>query len=233
MKRHLQSALDGLKQDILSLGTMVEEQVGLAIKAFDNKDTDLCHKIIDGDFKIDKFEVKVEEECLKIIALHQPVAVDLRFLNAVLGINSDLERIGDEAVNIAERVLIIAKRPAVPVPFDYELMTQKTKKMLMESLDSLVKLDVDMAYKVILKDDEVDSIKDDIYDKVKSSIRKDPDRVGYLINLLLISRHLERIADHATNIAEEVIYMIEGIIPRHFKTFEKFESTKKKNGPEK
>ncbi|MFC1884345.1 phosphate signaling complex protein PhoU [Thermodesulfobacteriota bacterium] len=229
MKRHLQSALDGLKQDILSLGTMVEEQVGLAIKAFDNKDADLCHKIIEGDLKIDKFEVQVEEECLKIIALHQPVAVDLRFLNAVLGINSDLERIGDEAVNIAERVLVIAKRPAVPVPFDYEVMTQKTKKMLMESLDSLVKRDVDMAYKVILKDDEVDAIKDDIYDKVKASIRKESGRVGYLINLLLISRHLERIADHATNIAEEVIYMIEGIIPRHFKSFEKSDNKGKNN----
>jgi phosphate transport system protein len=233
MKRHLESALDGLKQDILSLGTMVEEQVSLAIKAFDNKDSDLCHKIIDGDLEIDKFEVKVEEECLKIIALHQPVAVDLRFINAVLGINSDLERIGDEAVNIAERVLVVSKRPAVPVPFDYELMTQKTKKMLMESLDSLVKLDADMAYKVILKDDEVDAIKDDIYDKVKESIKKESDRVGYLINLLLISRHLERIADHATNIAEEVIYMIEGIIPRHFKTFEKADNKKEKNGRKK
>lgn len=220
MKRHLQDALDGLKEDILRLGTMVEEQVGLAIKAFDNKNSDLCYEIIAGDLKIDKFEVEVEEECLKIIALHQPVAVDLRFINAVLGINSDLERVGDEAVNIAERVLVIAKRPAVPVPFDFEIMAQKAKKMLMESLDSLVKEDVDLAYKVILKDDEVDAIKNEIYDKVKEAIRKEPDRVGYLVNLLLISRHLERIGDHATNIAEEVIYMIEGIIPRHFKTRE-------------
>jgi phosphate transport system protein len=233
MKRHLQDALDGLKGDILSLGTMVEEQVILAIKAFDNKDTDLCYKIIEGDLKIDKFEVSIEEECLKIIALHQPVAVDLRFINAVLGINSDLERIGDEAVNIAERVLVVAKRPAVPVPFDYESMTQKTKKMLMESLDSLVRLDADLAYKVILKDDEVDAIKDEIYDKVKAAVRKEPDRVGYLINLLLISRHLERIADHATNIAEEVIYMIEGVIPRHFRTFEKSNQPEKNSGREK
>jgi phosphate transport system protein len=149
-----------------------------------------------------------------------------------LGINSDLERIGDEAVNIAERVLVIAKRPAVPVPFDFEIMAQKAKKMLMESLDSLVHQDVDLAYKVILKDDEVDAIKNEIYDKVKDAIRKEPDRVGYLVNLLLISRHLERIGDHATNIAEEVIYMIEGIIPRHFKTREKSNSMPGDNSPQ-
>ena len=164
----------------------MEEHVNMAIKSVETKDSDLAERIIKSDIKIDEIEVEVEEECLKVLALHQPVAVDLRFITAVIKINNDLERIGDEAVNIAERVLVIAKRPTVPVPFDFELMSQKTKKMLMESLDSLVNLDVDLAYKVILKDDEVDAIKNEIYDKVKAFIRKEPDRVGYLINLLLI-----------------------------------------------
>ena len=157
----------------------------------------------------------MEEECLKLLALHQPVAVDLRFLTAVIKINNDLERIGDQAVNIAERVVTIARRPPVTVPFDYTLMAEKTEAMLRESLDALVNLDADLAHEVCLKDDEVDDMNREIYDKVKDAIRSQPERVGYLINLLLVSRHLERIADLATNIAEEVIYMVEGEISRH------------------
>lgn len=187
----------------------------MTIRAIETKDLQLCNKIIEADREIDELEVEVEEECLKIIALHQPVAVDLRFISAVIKINNDLERIGDEAVNIAERMASIAKRPPVPVPFDYSVMAAKTESMLRSSLDALVNLDVDLAYKVILADDEVDDIKREIYDRVKDVIKEKPERVATLINLLLISRHFERIADHATNIAEDVIYMIEGVIPRH------------------
>lgn len=143
------------------------------------------------------------------------MAVDLRFLTAVIKINNDLERIGDQAVNISERVATIARRPPVTVPSDYTLMAEKTEAMLRESLDAFVNLDADLAYKVCLKDDEVDDMNRKIYDKVKAAIRSQPERVGYLINLLLVSRHLERIADFATNIAEEVIYMVEGEISRH------------------
>lgn len=149
------------------------------------------------------------------MALHQPVAVDLRFITAVIKINNDLERIGDEAVNIAERVAYIAKRPSVTVPLDYGLMAEKTESMLKTSLDSLVNLDVDLAYEVCLQDDEIDDMDRSNHDILRDVIRHQPERVTYLTNLLSVSRHLERIADHATNIAEEVIYMVEGEITRH------------------
>lgn len=215
MERHLQKEIEKLKKKILSLGAMVEERVRMAIQARETRNGDLATKIIDADREVDEIEVEIEEECLKVLALHQPVAVDLRFISAVIKINNDLERIGDEAVNIAERVINISKRPPVTVPFDFSVMAEKTEAMLKGSLDALVNLDVDLAYKICLLDDEVDEINHSIYDKIKEAISRQPDRVGYLINLLLISRHLERIADHATNIAEEVIYMIEGEISRH------------------
>jgi len=215
MKKHLQRELEKLKKRILSLGAMAEESVRMAIQAFETRDRKLALEIIEADKKIDEAEVEVEEECLKILALHQPFAVDLRFINAVIKINNDLERVGDEAVNIAERVANIAGKPPVNVPFEYGVMAEKSEAMLQSSLDALVNLDANLAYKVCLLDDEVDKINHDIYDKIKGVIRRQPERVGYLINLLLISRHLERIADHATNIAEEVIYMVEGEISRH------------------
>ena len=215
MPVRLQKELQKLKKRILSLGAMVEERVRMAIKAVETRDEKLAKRIIEMDREIDENEVEVEEECLKILALHQPVAVDLRFISAVIKINNDLERIGDQAVNIAERVVSIARRPQVTVPFDYKLMAEKTETMLKESLDALVNLDADLAHKVCLKDDEVDDINREIYDKVKEAVRSHPDRVGYMINLLLVSRHLERIADLTTNIAEEVIYMVEGEISRH------------------
>lgn len=215
MERHLQKEIEKLKKKILSLGAMVEERVRMAIQSHETRNGDLSTKIIDADREIDEIEVEIEEECLKVLALHQPVAVDLRFISAVIKINNDLERIGDEAVNIAERVANISKRPPVTVPFDFSVMAEKTESMLKGSLDAFVNLDVDLAYKICLLDDEVDEINHSIYDKIKEAINRQPDRVGYLINLLLISRHLERIADHATNIAEEVIYMIEGEISRH------------------
>ncbi len=217
MERHLQKEIEKLKKKILSLGTMVEERVRMAIQAHETSNGDMAKKIIDADREIDEIEIEVEEECLKVLALHQPVAVDLRFISAVIKINNDLERIGDEAVNIAERVENISKRPPITVPFDFRIMEEKTGAMLKSSLDALVNLDADLAYKVCLLDDEVDEINHNIYDKIKDAIRRQPDRAGYFINLLLISRHLERIADHATNIAEEVIYMIEGEISRHRK----------------
>ena len=215
MTMRFQKELEKLKKRILFLGAMVEERVHMAIKAVESRDEKLARRIIEADREIDENEVEVEEECLKLLALHQPVAVDLRFLTAVIKINNDLERIGDEAVNIAERVAYIATRPPVKVQFNYTLMAEKTESMVKSSLDSLVNLDVDLAYQICLKDDEVDDINREIYVKLTDTIRQNPERVGYLTNLLSVSRHLERIADHATNIAEEVIYMIEGEIHRH------------------
>jgi len=215
MAKYLIKELDKIKKKILSLGALVEERVRIASASVDNRDAAIAQKIIDTDWEIDEMEVEVEEECLKILALHQPVAVDLRFIVAVIKINNDLERIGDQAVNIAERVLTISKRPEMDFIFDYLPMADKAEAMLKMSLDALVNMDVDLALKVVTMDDEVDAIKTLAYDRIKEAIKAQPERVGYLINLLLISRHLERLADHATNIAEEVIYLIEGEIVRH------------------
>ena len=215
IRKHFSRELEKIKKQILSLGAKVEEQVRMATQAVETHDAELAKQIIKSDFDIDEMEVEIEEECLKILALHQPVAVDLRFLIAVIKINNDLERIGDQAVNIAERVDVIAKRDLSEFFFDYTSMGEKVQQMLKMSLDALVNMDYDVAYSVVMRDDEVDQIKGDAYDRIKQAMSKHPDKIGYLINLLLISRHLERLADHTTNIAEEVIYLIEGEIIRH------------------
>lgn len=215
IRKHFARELEKIKKQILSLGAKVEEQVRMATQAVEAHDAELAKQIIKSDFEIDEMEVEIEEECLKILALHQPVAVDLRFLIAVIKINNDLERIGDQAVNIAERVDVIAKLDLSEFFFDYTAMGEKVQDMLKMSLDALVNMDYDTAYSVVMRDDEVDQIKVDAYDRIKQAMSKHPDKIGYLINLLLISRHLERLADHATNIAEEVIYLIEGEIVRH------------------
>ena len=216
--KHFQRELDTIKKMILSLGALVEQRVHRVRQAIEDRDIVLAKEIVHLDHEIDEMEVEVEEACLKIIALHQPVAADLRFLVAVIKINNDLERIGDQVVNIAQRVVRIAKRPVAPYHFDYSVMGEKAEAMLRMSLDSLVNQDLDLAIKVLHLDDEVDKIKDEAYDRIKQAMADGlTEDIGYMINLLLISRHIERLADHATNIAEEVVYMIEGDIVRHGK----------------
>jgi phosphate transport system protein len=215
MPKRLQKELEKIKKRILTLGGMVEERVRMANRAIESRDRALAKQIMKTDYEIDELEVEVEEECLKILALHQPVAVDLRFLVAVIKINNDLERIGDQAVNIAQRVENISKRPKMELSLDYEHMAEKAASMLRMSLDALVNLDLDLAFQVLTLDDDVDHMAREVYDSIKEEILKKPDAAGYLINYLFISRHLERIGDHSTNIAEEVIYLIEGEIVRH------------------
>lgn len=215
MTIYFQKELEKIKKRILSLGAMVEERLRLAILAIEDGDTQIAATIIKSDYEIDEKEVEVEEECLKIMALYQPVAVDLRFLIAVIKINNDLERIADEAVNIAERVTSITGKQNGAFSFDYSRMSEIVDDMLKKSLDALVNLDVDLAFKVVTLDDDVDELHATAYDLIKKELQKTPTQAGSLINLYLISRHLERIADHATNIAEEVIYLVEGEIIRH------------------
>lgn len=215
MAKHFHRELDKIKKMILSVGALVEERTHMAKKAIIDRDADIAEKVIKSDYEIDEMEVELEEECLKALALHQPVAIDLRFLTAVIKINNDLERIGDQAVNIAQRVISIAKQGHVNFSYDYTDMLDKTETMLRMSLDALVNMDDDMAFKVLSLDDQVDDIQREVYGLVKDAIKEHPDQVTYLINLYLISRHVERMADHATNIAEEVIYLIEGEIVRH------------------
>jgi phosphate transport system protein len=215
MPIHLQKAIENLKKNILSLSAIVEENVGDAVASLSKSDYDLTQAVIEKDNEIDRLEVELEEECLKILALHQPVAIDLRFIIAVLKINNDLERIGDEAVNIAERAAYLASQEELEIGFSFDVMAEKVQNMLKKSLDALVHLNSDTARLVCALDDEVDKMNHDYYEQIKDIIRQQPDKLDYLIHMLGISRHLERIADHATNIAEDVIYMTEGIIARH------------------
>ena len=217
MARHLQKELEKIKKQILSLGAMVEDRVRIAGQAMAQTDPQLAVRIVEIDWEIDEMEVEIEEDCLKILALHQPVAVDLRFLIAVIKINNDLERIADEAMNIAERLISIAKRQDPGFRFDYATMFSKVGQMLKRSLDALVNLDVDLSFKIVMQDDEVDAMHRQAYKQTCEQMREKPESIKYLLNYYLISRHLERIADHATNIAEEVIYLIEGEIVRHAK----------------
>lgn len=217
MTKHFQKELAKIKRMILSLGAMVEERFRHTKTAIDAFDADLAQRIIKTDYEIDEMEVEIEEECLKIMALHQPVAVDLRFLVAIIKINNDLERIGDQAVNIAQRIQTIAKKDRIDFIFDYSVMAEKSETMLKMSLDALVNFDIDIALKVLTLDDEVDALQNQAYRLIKDALKEHPAHVEYLINLLLISRHLERMADHATNISEEVVYLIEGDIVRHAK----------------
>ena len=217
---HFHKELEKIKKLILSLSAVVEERVNLAVIAVLKNDADKALEIIKKDQEIDEREVEIEEECLKVMALHQPVAIDLRFLITVIKINNDLERIGDQAVNIAERVQIIARQNPCDFVYDYSIMAEKAQQMLHDSLDAFVNLDAKLAHKVIAMDDEVDMLQSDAYDVIKQAMKDKGDCLSYLINLLLVSRHLERLADHATNIAEEIIYLVEGEIVRHIEVKE-------------
>ncbi|MBU0543734.1 MAG: phosphate signaling complex protein PhoU [Proteobacteria bacterium] len=217
MAKHFQRELEKIKKSILSLGAIVEDRVRLAIKSIESRDADIAEQIINMDYEIDEMEVEIEEECLKVLALHQPVAVDLRFLVSVIKINNDLERIADETVNIAYRIKTISKNKDCRFIFDFALMAKKASAMLKMSLDAMIRLDTDMAFKVCLLDDDVDVFVQNAYEQLKLSIIQTPENAGTLINMFLISRHIERIADHATNIAEEVIYVTDGEIVRHGK----------------
>ncbi len=215
MTKHFQREIEKLKKMILSVGTLAEEAVWKAVKAVEDRDASLASTVIGKDHEIDQIEVDVEEECLKVLALHQPVAADLRFIVAVIKINSDLERIGDLAVNIAEQAVPLASRERLDFPFDMHGMAEKAQSMLRRSLDALVNYDAKLALQVCGSDDEVDAMNREMYGKIQNSIRRKPEQIEQFIHLLTVSRNLERIADHATNIAEDVIYAAEGAIVRH------------------
>ena len=215
MTVHMKREIDRLKQMLMSLCEVVEESLRQAVEAIKTRDEALAKTVIAGDIEIDQMEVDVEEECLKILALYQPVAIDLRFIITALKINNDLERIGDLAVNLAERGTFLAGQHREDVTLDFDAMTEKTKSMVHRSLEALVNMDSKLAYDVCAADDEVDQINHQMFLIVQDEIRAHPEQSESLIHLLSASRHLERVADHATNIAEDVIYMIEGRIVRH------------------
>jgi phosphate transport system protein len=210
-------AMGRVKTDMLELCAMVEDRLHKAVVAVINRDAALARTVIDADVEIDAKEVDIEEELLKILALNQPVAVDLRFLVATLKINSDLERIGDLAVNIAERALVLSRKMHDAAPVDLAQMSSAVQAMLRRSIDSLVNLDSQIAAAVCRDDDAIDQMKHEIDDeiKIRMAAASEKDAIDVLVALLRVTRDLERVADHATNIAEDLIYISEGRIIRH------------------
>jgi len=215
MSKHLERDLETLQRHILGMGAAVEEAIYKAIRALQDRDADLAREVVDGDTAIDATENRVAEECLKILALHQPVAIDLRRVAAILAINVDLERMADLAVDMAERAEVLAGPPFLPVPDRLQQMTELTTTMVRQCLDAFVHLDVPQARRVVRLDDEIDRLNADIIAEVVGTMRESPDFIEPGLSLFNAVRHLERIADHATNIAEDVVYLVEGEIVRH------------------
>lgn len=207
--------IDKLKEKLLALGGQVERSLARAIAAVETRDVEAAREVIAGDTAIDHMEVDVEEECLKLLALHQPVAIDLRFIVAVLKVNNDLERIGDHAASLAEHVLLIEDRPAAELVFDFPVMARKAQDMLKQSLDALVSQDAELATRVCAADDEIDEINRNMYRAVEREIMRRPELTPVYTNHIGLSRCLERVADLATNIAQDVIYLTTGRIARH------------------
>jgi phosphate transport system protein len=215
MSKHLERDLDNLQQDLLALASLVEEAIHKAIHALQDREPQLAQEVIEGDSAIDEEENHIEDGCLKILALHQPVAVDLRRIVAALKINTDLERMADLAEDIAERAVHLARMPEIPVSSKLQRMTDVTTTMVRQSLDAFVNLDARLARVVWRLDDEVDRYNADIIEDLIKQMRQSPERVEAGLSLFSAVRHLERIADHATNIAEDVVYLVEGEIVRH------------------
>lgn len=215
MSLHLERELGHLRKWILELGAVVEECLQLAVESLERRDAAMATSVVERDSDIDHKEILIEEECMKILALHQPVATDLRFIITVLKMNNDLERIGDMAGSIAEKSLSLMKQERFTSPVDFSLMAKITRKMLREAFDALIYLDNRRACRVRETDDQVDALKAKNKAIVLSALRARPEEAEALIAVLNISRDLERIADLATNISEDVSYLLEGEIVRH------------------
>ena len=215
MGRHIERQIESLKEKILRVGTLVEEAISKSITAVINRDTALAQRVQASDEQIDRMEVEVEEECLKILALYQPVAADLRFVVAALKINNDLERMGDLAKNIAKRVSQLAGGEPIELPPEIRTMAMQAEEMVRQCLDAVVNADPILARKVREQDDAVDEARQKIRRRILKGIQERPENHENLLRVNSISKHIERIADMATNVAEDVIYMVEGDIVRH------------------
>ena len=215
MSRHLSLEMKEVQSQLIQLSVLTEDSLDKALKAIKENSLEIADQVILQDRKIDLMEVRLEEECLKTLALYQPVATDLRFIVAVLKINNDLERIGDLAVNIAKRTHTLKTVQVNDLPFDFQNITGLIKFMLRASLDAFIRSDATLAEEVCKTDNEVDKLHRNTYKSVIEKIKQQPEQAEVLIQCLSISRHLERIADYTTNIAEDVIYLTDGKIVRH------------------
>ena len=215
MSKHLERDLELLEREILDQSSRVEEMIAKACQALVERRGDLASEVAASEIEINVREVKIEEECLKILALHQPVAVDLRRTATVLKINTELERIADLAVNIAERTISLVEYPEFELPTKLERMFRRASDMVHEALDAFVDQNVDAAREVCRRDDEVDEYNRRIIDELLETMRLHTNLIEAALHFFSVCRHVERIGDCATNIAEDVIYLVEGEIARH------------------
>jgi phosphate transport system protein len=215
METHFQQELNNLKENLLRMAGLTEQAIAHAIDALVKRDTPLAEKTIREDKAINEMELEIDDLCLKLLALHQPMAADLRFITSAMRINIELERIGDLAVNIAERVLSLNQEPQLKPYIDLPRMAEITKKMVKDVLDAFVQGDADLARAVCERDDQVDDLKDQVFRELLSYMLSDTRTITRAVHLIIVSRYLERIADHATNIAEGVIFMVNAKVVKH------------------
>lgn len=215
MERHMDHALTGVRQQLLRMGALVEEMVTGSVQALIDRDTERSQSILEQDSEIDQMQIDIDRSCETIMATQQPTAVDMRFLVAVMKINTDLERIGDLAVNICKSVALLNDQPPLKPYVDLPRLTEFVREMVRESLDSLVDRDTELATQVCQNDDHVDAMYEQLFRELLTYMIEDPKNVTRGLQLLFICRDLERVADHATNIAEDVIFFVEGRDIRH------------------
>ena len=214
-RHHFEEELQALKNRLLNMGALVEERVHDATHALIDRRVDTAERIIAGDQEINELQIEIDERCLRLLALQQPMASDLRLITAAMKINADLERIGDQAVNIAEQAVRVLAHPPLKPQIDLPRMAEIAERMTRESLDAFVRKDAKLARSILARDDEVDQLKDQVFRVLLTYMMADPGTIERALGLILISRHLERIADHATNIAEDVIFVVEAKDVRH------------------
>ncbi len=215
MERHFDEELNRLKEKLLRMASLVEESISRAMKALVDRNPDLAAEVIKHDEEVNMLEIEIDELCLKLLALMQPIAVDLRFITSAMKIGNDLERMGDQAVNIAERTLELLKQPQLKPLIDIPRMSTLAQKMVKDSLDAFVNKDAHLARDVCARDDQVDNINDQVFRELLTYMMEDASTITRAVDLILIGRHLERIADHATNIGEDVVYIVEGKTIKH------------------
>jgi phosphate transport system protein len=213
--RHFQEELEQLKTRLLEMGGLAEEQVRLSVKALMDRDRELIELALNGDDPLNRLHIEIDGRCFTLLALHQPMAVDLRAIVAAVKINTDLERVGDLAINIAEAARRYAQHAPVKKLIDIPRMATIAQSMLRDSLDAFVRRDTDLAQRVLNEDDKLDALKTQIFRELLTYMLQDPATIEAALDLILISRHLERIGDHATNIAEDVIFMVSARDVRH------------------
>lgn len=215
MDRHFDEELKELKGKILRMGAVVESQIQGALRALTERDSALARQVIENDHRVNSLDVEVDEDCLRLLALHQPAARDLRFITTAMKISTELERMSDLAENISERAVELNEEPQLKPYIDLPRMGHWTMQMVRESLDSFVNQDATLARKVCTDDDFVDDLTEQLFRELLSFMIEDPKTISRAIRLTFVGKYLERIADHATNVAELVVYMVEGKIIRH------------------